>query len=122
MTGRNERFVRAAKRLLLFQVAAGVGAAAVAGWAAFAVIDLARERDALAIRVAQLEAVVPPGLLPPPIEDGSEAEPAPAVDGDRPGSSPLANPTASGGGSSSGGGNEIRIEDPPPPRRVPCRL
>jgi hypothetical protein len=65
MSGRNERFVRTAKRLLALQVAAGLGAAAVTAWAALEVAGLARERDALAARVAQLEAAMPRGLIPP---------------------------------------------------------
>ena len=75
---RNERFVSAARRLLAMQIVACVGAAAVAAWAVYEVTDLARERDALAARVAQLEAVIPPRSLPPPI--ASSDVPASAAD------------------------------------------
>lgn len=74
---RNARFVSAAKALLAVQVAGCVGAAGVTAWAAFEVRDMVRERDALAARVAQLEAVIPPAMLPPPLElEAPEADPA----------------------------------------------
>jgi hypothetical protein len=57
--GRNSRFVRTAKRLLLFQVAASALAVGLAGWALIEVADLVDERDRLATRVAELEAVPP---------------------------------------------------------------
>jgi hypothetical protein len=57
--GRNSRFVRTARRLLLFQVAASALAVGLAGWALIEVADLVDERDRLAARVAELEAVAP---------------------------------------------------------------
>lgn len=83
--GRNARFVRTAKTMLLFQVGAGAMATAVGAWALFEVADLARERDALAARVAQLEAVVPPELLPPaPDEDARDVAPSPPDEAEPP--------------------------------------
>jgi hypothetical protein len=55
MTGRNARFVAAARRLLIMQVGACLLAVAVAGWAWFEVRDLVRERDALAAKIVELE-------------------------------------------------------------------
>lgn len=71
---RNARFVSAAKVLLAVQVAGCVGAAGVTAWAAFEVRDMVRERDALAARVTQLEAVIPPAMLPPPPAELQAAE------------------------------------------------
>lgn len=66
MTSRNERFVSAARRLLLMQLVACLLALGVAGWAWFEVRGLVRERDALAARVAQLERehVIPAAAQP----------------------------------------------------------
>lgn len=111
---RNARFVSAAKGLLAVQVAGCVGAAGVTAWAAFEVRDMVRERDALAARVAQLEAVIPPEMLPPPadpgVTDADQADPSDAVaapdnevqasTGDGVG----AGNSSSGTGSSGGGG------------------
>lgn len=72
MNGRNERFVRTAKTMLLFQVGAAAVATALGGWAVVQVRDVLRERDALAARVAQLESPAPPQLLPPPPADALE--------------------------------------------------
>lgn len=63
---RNERFVRAAKRLLTFQAIAAAGAVLVTGWAMVEVNDVVRERDALAARVAELEGRAV-GTAPAPI-------------------------------------------------------
>lgn len=79
--GRNARFVRTAKRLLLFQVGASALAVGLAGWALIEVAGLVDERDRLAARVAEFEhrAQVDP-LYPdaqPPVPD--EVMPSPAV-------------------------------------------
>jgi hypothetical protein len=71
--GLNARFVRTAKRLLLFQVAASALAVGLAGWAAIEVADLVDERDRLTARVAELEAV----QLPPP-DPAYQVDEAPA--------------------------------------------
>ena len=85
MSSRNERFVRTAKRLLLLQAGAAALAVGVAGWAAFEVAGLVRERDSLASRVAELEsarlaeapfgAYADPAPLPPSPPPGSGATP-----------------------------------------------
>ena len=77
--GRNARFVRTAKRLLLFQVGAAALATGLAGWAALEVAGLARERDALAARVAELEARPLIGAYPPVYEPGAPAPPTTAT-------------------------------------------
>jgi hypothetical protein len=109
---RNARFVAAAKGLLAVQVAGCVGAAGVTAWAAFEVRDMVRERDALAARVAQLEAVIPPQSLPPPptaIEN--RAPPPPADEAEPPVENELVvNKVGSG------------PIGPPPPTTVPCEL
>jgi len=51
---RNENFVRVAKRLLAFQLAAATGAAALTAWAVVEVRDLVQERDRLAALIAQI--------------------------------------------------------------------
>ena len=68
MTGRNARFVAAARRLLLMQAGACLLALAVAAWAWFEVRGLLRERDTLAAQVAELEkrAQALPLQAPPP--------------------------------------------------------
>lgn len=117
MTGRNERFVRAAKRLLTFQLAAAAGATAVTGWALFEVRDILRERDALAARVAQLEAVVPPELLPAaPTEGPLGLEPVPQPNGATTPDTPdpeTKGDSAGGGGTNqtSGGGTADPVGD-----------
>lgn len=81
--GRNARFVRTAKKLLLFQVAASALAVGLAGWAAIEVAGLVDERDRLAARVAELEARPPidplyPSEAPPPPPFAEPAAPVPA--------------------------------------------
>jgi hypothetical protein len=74
--GRNARFVRTAKRLLLFQVGAAALATGLAGWAALEVAGLVRERDALAERIAQLEARPLTGAYPSIYEPDAPPPPA----------------------------------------------
>lgn len=74
------RFVRAARSLLLMQVAAAVIAVGLGAWAVLAVRDLAAEREQLRARVAELEARRPDAAIVP-------GEPAATADGPEP--SPL---------------------------------
>jgi hypothetical protein len=117
MIGRNERFVRAAKRLLTFQLVAAAGAAAVTGWAVIEVREVLGERDALAARVKQLEAVLPPELLPPaPVDGPLQLEPVPQPGGTTETADPetKSDPGPTGGGSTnqtSGGGTQDPVED-----------
>lgn len=81
---RSLRFVRTARRLLLFQVAASALAVGLAGWAMIEVADLVDERDRLAARVAELEAQpqadpLYPAELPPPPPDITDLPVAPAT-------------------------------------------
>ena len=104
--GRNARFVRTAKTMLLFQVGAGAAAIAVAAWALFEVADLARERDALAARVAQLEAVIPRAMLPPAPEPVALPDSVNAADLPAAAIETTMATNKSGGGSSGGNGDE----------------
>ena len=113
--GRNARFVRTAKTLLLFQVGAAALATALGGWAVIEVRDVLRERDALAARVAQLEAIVPPELLLPPPADALEIDaPPPPPDEIEP---PVERDPAV---NTNGGG--IKKAPPPPPPPGPTTI
>lgn len=116
---RNLRFVRTAKRLLLFQVAASALAVGLAGWALIEVADLVDERDRLAARVAELEAQpqadpLYPGDLPPPpdITDLSVAPPSPPPPAP-PGAAPTPQPPAPPP-------SPPPAPPPPPPAPVPA--
>lgn len=70
------RFVRAARSLLLMQLAAAGIAVALSVWAVLAVRDLATERDELRARVAQLETQAPAnGGTPSQAPAGPSASP-----------------------------------------------
>jgi len=118
---RNARFVAAAKGLLAVQVVGCVGAAGVTGWAAFEVRDMVRERDALAARVAQLEAVIPPQSLPPPPAVIETEAPPPPPDEAQPPSSNEAQPPVEGDPvvNTNGGGSGKGPPPPPPPPNDP---
>lgn len=74
-----QRFVRAARLLLGFQLAAAAGATGLAIWAASEVRGVIAERDALAERVVELE-TRPTPILPEPLTTESPAEPAPVME------------------------------------------
>ena len=69
------RFVRSAWALLAFQLIASAAAAALAFWAVIEVRGLVGERDALAARVAELEAARPgpPAAAPAPLPQAPPA-------------------------------------------------
>jgi hypothetical protein len=122
--GRNARFVRTAKTLLLFQVGAAAIATALGGWAAFEVSGLVRERDGLAARVAQLEAVAPPRSLPPSPADAVEPDAPPPPPPDQAPPRDEAEPSVGRDPAvnTKGGGPEKAPPPPPGPATIACTL
>lgn len=119
---RNERFVRAARRLLAFQLAAAAGAAALAGWALLEVRDLVDERDRLAARLAQVQRPAPVAEAPPatPVAVAEPAAAAPPAS-----TSPDTEAETAGDGREDPPdpvGNTMTDPPPPPPPAAECRV
>lgn len=117
---RNESFVRAARRLLAFQLTAAAGAVALTAWAVVEVRALVEERDRLAAQVAQMG---PPSATAPLA--GTPASPAaaepPAATLPEPAPAPESAPSVSS--TPEAVGNEAADgADQPGPLVTPCIL
>jgi hypothetical protein len=118
--GRNESFVRAARRLLAFQLAAAAGAVALTAWAVIEVRELVHERDRLAAQVAQIEQRGPAAAAPRPLEPEAASEPPAEIAAE-----PVAEPPEASEPDREGNvsGSSPPPPPPPPPQsRIECEL